>query len=63
LPTIGVSTVEGARDAGLKGIAVAAGGSLIVDLEAVAAAADAAGIFVCGVPEEDEAENRLETGS
>ena len=31
--------------------------------EAVAAAADAAGIFVCGVPEEDEVENRLETGS
>ena len=63
LPTIGVSTVEGASNAGLKGIAVAAGGSLIVDREAVAAAADAAGIFVCGVPEEDEAENRLETGS
>ena len=63
LPTIGVSTVEGASDAGLKGIAVAAGGSLIVDREAVAAAADAAGIFVCGVPEEGEAENRLGTGS
>ena len=63
LPTIGVATVEGASHAGLKGIAVAAGGSLIVDREAVAAAADAAGIFVCGVPEEDEAENWLEAGS
>ena len=49
LPTIGVPTVEGAAAAGLKGIAVAAGGALIADREAVAAAADAAGIFVCGV--------------
>ncbi|MBT3532749.1 MAG: UDP-2,3-diacylglucosamine diphosphatase LpxI [Rhodospirillaceae bacterium] len=49
LPTIGVPTVEGAARAGLKGIAVAAGGALVADRAAVAAAADAAGIFVCGV--------------
>ena len=49
LPTIGVPTVTGAAEAGLKGIAVAAGGALIADRDAVAAAADAVGIFVCGV--------------
>lgn len=54
LPTIGVSTVEGTNAAGLKGIALAAGGALVVDRLAVVAAADASGIFVCGVPEDDE---------
>jgi len=60
LPTIGVSTVESVVCVGLNGIAVAAGGTLIVDRAAVIAAADAAGIFVCGVSEEDEVENLLE---
>lgn len=49
LPTIGVRTVELAAAAGLAGIAVEAGGSLIVDRDAVAAAADAAGLFVVGI--------------
>lgn len=49
LPTIGVPTVQGAVAGGLKGIAVEAGGALIADREAVVEAADAAGIFVCGV--------------
>ena len=53
LPTIGVPTVEGAAAAGLKGIAVEAGGALVTDRTAVAQAADAAGIFVCGVAVED----------
>ncbi|MFP6749893.1 MAG: UDP-2,3-diacylglucosamine diphosphatase LpxI [Alphaproteobacteria bacterium] len=53
LPTIGVPTVEGAAAAGLKGIAVAAGGALIADRDAVVAAADAAGLFVCGVAVEE----------
>jgi len=48
LPTIGLRTVEGASVAGLAGIAVEAGAALIVDREAVARAADAAGIFVYG---------------
>jgi UDP-2,3-diacylglucosamine hydrolase len=54
LPTIGVPTVLGAAAAGLKGIAVEAGGALVTDRQAVAAAADAAGIFVCGVALGDE---------
>ncbi len=49
LPTLGTETVAGAVRAGLRGIAVEAGGSLIVDRAAVAAAADAAGIFLWGI--------------
>lgn len=49
LPTIGVRTVEKAAAAGLRGIAVEAGATLVVDREAVAAAADRLGLFVVGV--------------
>jgi UDP-2,3-diacylglucosamine hydrolase len=49
LPTIGARTVDGAREAGLAGIAVAAGATQIVDPQAVIAAADAAGLFVTGI--------------
>jgi hypothetical protein len=49
LPTIGPRTVEGVRDAGLAGVAVAAGTAQVVEPEAVIAAADAAGLFVTGV--------------
>ncbi|MDA1098706.1 MAG: UDP-2,3-diacylglucosamine diphosphatase LpxI [Proteobacteria bacterium] len=54
LPTIGVATVRAAAAAGLKGIAVEAGGALVANRQAVADAADAAGIFVCGVAVGDE---------
>jgi DUF1009 family protein len=49
LPTIGPATVRAAAEAGLRGIAVEAGGALIVDRTATVAAADAAGLFVVGV--------------
>ncbi len=49
LPTIGPATIDGAREAGLAGIAVAAGTTQIVDPQAIIAAADAAGLFVTGV--------------
>ena len=49
LPTVGPRTVEGAISAGLRGIAVEAGGTLITEREAVVAIADAAGLFVIGV--------------
>jgi len=49
LPTIGVNTVTGAADAGLAGIAVEAGGSLIVDRDAVVEAANARGLFIVGI--------------
>ena len=49
LPTIGVPTVRNAAAAGLRGIAVEAGGALVVDREALVGAADAAGLFVYGL--------------
>jgi len=49
LPTIGVATVEAAAGAGLDGIAVETGKALIVDKEAVIAAADRHGLFVTGM--------------
>ncbi len=49
LPTIGLDTVRGAHAAGLRGIAVEAGGTQIIDRAAVTDAADAAGLFLVGV--------------
>jgi len=48
LPTVGLATLEAAAAAGLAGIAVEAGGALIVDRAAVIARADALGVFVFG---------------
>ena len=50
LPAVGVATVKAAAAAGLAGVAVEAGGALVLDREATAAAADAAGLFVWGEP-------------
>ena len=49
LPVIGVKTVKSAYDAGLAGIALEAGASLILDKRQVAAEADRLGLFVTGV--------------
>jgi DUF1009 family protein len=49
LPTIGLSTLENARLAGLAGIAVEAGRALVLDEAQLVAAADAAGMFVVGI--------------
>lgn len=49
LPAIGPQTVENVARAGLAGIAVAAGGAIIAEAAAVAAAADRAKIFLIGV--------------
>jgi DUF1009 family protein len=49
LPSVGVETVAQAARAGLAGIALEAGGSLVIGRNAVAEAADAAGLFVIGV--------------
>lgn len=48
LPTIGVKTVENIAAAGFAGIAVEAGGALILDRQGVALKADALGVFVIG---------------
>ena len=50
LPSIGPRTVEGAARAGLAGIAVVAGSTIVAEPEQMVAAADRANIFVMGVP-------------
>ncbi|MBY5338224.1 LpxI family protein [Rhizobium leguminosarum] len=52
LPAIGVSTVLNAKKAGLAGVAIEAGRSLVLDRAAVLKAADEAGLFVCGIDRE-----------
>ena len=49
LPTIGPRTIEGVAAAGLAGVAVAAGHTLIAEPQETIAAADRAGLFVTGV--------------
>lgn len=49
LPTIGVNTVIAAAAAGLNGIAVQAGKSLVINMAAVVEAADREGLFVIGI--------------
>jgi len=48
-PTVGPQTVRLAGEAGLQGIAVEAGTTLLIDRHEVVRAADAAGLFVVGV--------------
>jgi hypothetical protein len=50
LPSIGPQTVEGVARAGLAGIAVVAGSTIIAEPERLIAAADRANIFVIGAP-------------
>jgi DUF1009 family protein len=50
LPTIGPRTVEGAAAAKLAGIAIVAGNTIVVEPQRVIEAADAAGLFVTGLP-------------
>jgi len=50
LPTIGSRTIEGAAAAGLAGIAIIAGNTIVADPQAMIEAADAAGLFVTGLP-------------
>ena len=49
LPAIGRRTVEAAAATGLRGLAVEARSTLLLDRPAIVAAADAAGIFVVGI--------------
>ena len=54
LPAIGPMTVDGAHAAGLAGIGVEAGRSLILDFGEVVSRADALGLFVVGLTAEQE---------
>lgn len=57
LPTIGARTILGAAQAGLSGVAVEAGGALVVRREELLAEADRSGLFVYGFSS-DEARDR-----
>jgi UDP-2,3-diacylglucosamine hydrolase len=50
LPTMGPRTVEGAALAQLAGIAIVAGNTIVVEPQTMIEAADAAGLFVTGLP-------------
>jgi DUF1009 family protein len=50
LPTLGPRTIEGAAAAQLAGIAIVAGNTIVVEPQAMIEAADAAGLFVTGLP-------------
>jgi UDP-2,3-diacylglucosamine hydrolase len=54
LPAIGAETVAQAAAAGLRGIAVEAGGTIVPDAAAMVRAADQAGLFLAGVPAREE---------
>ena len=54
LPAIGLRTIEESHKAGLRGIALLAGGTMIIDREAVLARADALGMFVVGLRADDD---------
>lgn len=49
MPAVGLQTIEAAARAELEGVALAAGRVLILDRQACARAADAAGLFLCGM--------------
>lgn len=49
MPSIGPETIRAARGAGLAGVAVAAGSTLVFEKDALIAEADAAGMFVIGI--------------
>ena len=50
LPAIGPATIRNAARAGLAGVAVAAGNTIIAEAAEAVAVADAAGLFLAGVP-------------
>jgi len=49
LPSIGPRTVKGASDAGLAGVAVVAGSTIVAELEHLVTTADRSNVFVLGV--------------
>ncbi|PLS20262.1 LpxI family protein [Neptunicoccus cionae] len=57
LPSIGPATMEAAAKAGLAGVAVQAGGVLVLGLEQTVAKADELGLFLVGVGRDDPSGN------
>jgi DUF1009 family protein len=53
LPVIGIETLENAARAGLAGIAVAAGGALLIEFTEIVRRADSRGLFIVGLTEDE----------
>ena len=53
LPTIGLDTLEAAKASGLRGLAIQAGATLVVDRPRVIAACDDVGLFLVGLDIDD----------
>ncbi|MBI4273818.1 MAG: UDP-2,3-diacylglucosamine diphosphatase LpxI [Rhizobiales bacterium] len=51
LPSIGPQTIAGIANAGLAGVAVVAGGTVIAEPDAIVMAANRAKVFIVGIPE------------
>ena len=56
LPTIGPATIREAASAGLRGVAFQAGATILAERAATVAAADAAGLFLLGLSDQDIAD-------
>ncbi len=54
LPTIGPQTIQNAHEAGLVGIAIEAGRSLLLEREKTIEAADMTGLFIMGLPPQEK---------
>jgi DUF1009 family protein len=53
LPVIGTETLENAARAGLAGIAMAAGGALLIEPAEIVRRADAWGLFIVGLGQDE----------
>jgi len=53
LPSIGTTTVENIARAGLSGVAVEAGRSLVLEREKAVARANELGVFIIGISRDD----------
>lgn len=54
LPSMGVQTIQNAHEAGLAGIAIEGGRSLLIEIEKTIEAADMTGLFIVGLPLAEE---------
>ena len=63
MPTIGRRTIENAAAAGIRGVAIEAGATLVLDREGVIEAADRAGLFVVGIEPGNVGEMDLGAGA
>lgn len=62
LPSIGLTTIDNLAEAGLSGVAVEAGRSLILDRAEAVAKADSLGLFIVGITRDDDGKDDHDRG-